>query len=189
MLIRLDSPSFQLAAAGAGIYRSFHPFGVDIVGCLQRDDAVFAVAFRKCSDSPVTLFLQAFCLNIGQVMFQGNTVLAGVLFLLGIMVNSRINGFYAALGAGLPIPFALLLGVDDTVLNAGLMGYNGVLCAIALGDKTWKGGAWATVAVLLSVLLQIGGMKWGITTLTAPFVVAVWIVAGCRAGWKNRNRN
>ena len=114
-------------------------------------------------------FLQAFCLNIGQVMFQGNTVLAGVLFLLGIMVNSRINGFYAALGAGLSIPFAL--------------------CAIALGDKTWKGGAWATVAVLLSVLLQIGGMKWGITTLTAPFVVAVWIVAGCRAGWKNRNRN
>ena len=122
-------------------------------------------------------FLQAFCLNIGQVMFQG------------IMVNSRINGFYAALGAGLSIPFALLLGVDDAVLNAGLMGYNGVLCAIALGDKTWKGGAWATVAVLLSVLLQIGGMKWGITTLTAPFVVAVWIVAGCRAGWKNRNRN
>ena len=134
-------------------------------------------------------FLQAFCLNIGQVMFQGNTVLAGVLFLLGIMVNSRINGFYAVLGAGLPIPFALLLGVDDAVLNAGLMGYNGVLCAIALGDKTWKGGAWATVAVLLSVLLQIGGMKWGITTLTAPFVVAVWIVAGYRAGWKNRNRN
>ena len=81
-------------------------------------------------------FLQAFCLNIGQVMFQGNTVLAGVLFLLGIMVNSRINGFYAVLGAGLPIPFALLLGVDDAVLNAGLMGYNGVLCAIALGDKT-----------------------------------------------------
>lgn len=120
---------------------------------------------------------------------SGNTVLAGVLFLLGIMVNSRINGFYAALGAGLSIPFALLLGVDDAVLNAGLMGYNGVLCAIALGDKTWKGGAWATVAVLLSVLLQIGGMKWGITTLTAPFVVAVWIVAGCRAGWKNRNRN
>ena len=134
-------------------------------------------------------FLQAFCLNIGQVMFQGNTVLAGVLFLLGIMVNSRVNGFYAVLGAGLPIPFALLLGVDDAVLNAGLMGYNGVLCAIALGDNTWKGGAWATVAVLLSVLLQIGGMKWGITTLTAPFVVAVWIVAGCRAGWKNRNRN
>lgn len=123
-------------------------------------------------------FLQAFCLNIGQVMFQGNTVLAGVFFLLGILVNSRINGLYTILGALLPIPFALLLGVDYAALNAGLMGYNGVLCAIALGDKTWKGGVWAVMAVLLSVLLQIGGMEWGITTLTAPFVVAVWIVAG-----------
>ena len=83
-------------------------------------------------------FLQAFCLNIGQVMFQGNTVLAGVFFLLGILVNSRINGLYTILGALLPIPFALLLGVDYAALNAGLMGYNGVLCAIALGDKTWE---------------------------------------------------
>lgn len=121
---------------------------------------------------------RAFSLNIGQVMFQGNTVLAGVFFLLGILVNSRINGLYTILGALLPIPFALLLGVDYAALNAGLMGYNGVLCAIALGDKTWKGGVWAVMAVLLSVLLQIGGMEWGITTLTAPFVVAVWIVAG-----------
>ena len=121
---------------------------------------------------------RAFSLNIGQVMFQGNTVLAGVFFLLGILVNSRINGLYTILGALLPIPFTLLLGVDYAALNAGLMGYNGVLCAIALGDKTWKGGVWAVMAVLLSVLLQIGGMEWGITTLTAPFVVAVWIVAG-----------
>ena len=136
---------------------------------LPSGDAVTAQALS---------FLQAFCLNIGQVMFQGNTVLAGVFFLLGILVNSRINGLYTILGALLPIPFALLLGVDYAALNAGLMGYNGVLCAIALGDKTWKGGVWAVMAVLLSVLLQIGGMEWGITTLTAPFVVAVWIVAG-----------
>ena len=31
----------------------------------------------------------------------------------GIMANSRINGFYAALGAALSIPFALLMVVDD----------------------------------------------------------------------------
>ena len=159
-----------------------------LVGCHCLYPSLLLSSSLEKPELTMDIF-RSFCLNIGQVMFQGNTVLAGVLFLLGIMVNSRINGFYAVLGAGLPIPFALLLGVDDAVLNAGLMGYNGVLCAIALGDKTWKGGTWATVAVLLSVLLQIGGMKWGITTLTAPFVVAVWIVAGCRAGWKNRNRN
>jgi hypothetical protein len=36
----LDSPSFQLAAAGAGIYRSFYSFCVDIVGC-RRDTLSF----------------------------------------------------------------------------------------------------------------------------------------------------
>ena len=62
--------SLSLLVAGAclstwiarlfGIYRSFYSFCVDIVGCLQRDDAVFAVAFRKCSDRPVTLFFAGF---------------------------------------------------------------------------------------------------------------------------------
>ena len=60
MPVSVASLSLLVAAAGAGIYRSFHPFGVDIVGCLQRDDAVFAIAFRKCSDSPVTLFFAGF---------------------------------------------------------------------------------------------------------------------------------
>lgn len=124
--------------------------------------------------------LQAFCLSFGQVMFQGDTIWAGLLFLSGILINSRINACYAVLGALLSTLFAWLVGVDYAVLNAGLMGYNGVLCAIALGDKTWKGGMSAAVAVLLSVLLQIAGMEWGITTLTAPFVVAVWSVTGLR---------
>lgn len=57
-------------------------------------------------------------------------------------------------------------------MNAGLMGYNGVLCAIALGDKSWKGFLWASCAVLLSVIFQMVGMNWGIITLTAPFVLA-----------------
>lgn len=113
-------------------------------------------------------------------MFQGDTIWAGLLFLSGILINSRINACYAVLGALLSTLFAWLVGVDYAVLNAGLMGYNGVLCAIALGDKTWKGGMSAAVAVLLSVLLQIAGMEWGITTLTAPFVVAVWSVTGLR---------
>ena len=58
------------------------------------------------------------------------------------------------------------------------MGYNGVLCAIGLGDKTWKGCVWASCAVLLSVILQILGIYLGIITLTAPFVLSVWLVMG-----------
>ena len=69
-------------------------------------------------------------------------------------------------------------GVEYSVLNMGLMGYNGVLCAIALGDKTWKGAFYAVLSVLISMLLQFIGMKLGIVTLTAPFVLSVWCIMG-----------
>ena len=121
-------------------------------------------------------YFQAFCLGIGQVMFQGNTVLAGLLFLIGILINSRKATLYTILGALLPIPLAILLEVDATNLNAGLMVYNGVLCAIALGGTGWESGVWAGCSVLLSTVLQILGMSFGITTLTAPFVISVWII-------------
>lgn len=122
-------------------------------------------------------YFQTFSFGIGQVMFQGN-IWTGLLFLVGILVNSRTAAFYTVIGALLPIPFAVLLGIDAETLNMGLMGYNGVLCAIALGDKTLKGLVWASCSVLLSVILQVIGMNLGITTLTAPFVVSVWIIMG-----------
>lgn len=121
-------------------------------------------------------YIQAFSLGLGQVMFQGNTILAGLFFLIGILVNSPKDAFYTILGTLLPIPLAILLEVDTANLNAGLMGYNGVLCAIALGGTNWKSGVWAGCSVLLSTVLQILGMNMGITTLTAPFVISVWIV-------------
>ena len=120
----------------------------------------------------VAHLLKAFCLNIGQVMFQGGNILAGLLFLIGILVNSRIQTVYTVWGAFLP----LLVTTDFSAFNAGLLGYNGVLCSIALGNRTFKSMAWASLAILLSTGIQITGMYAGITTLTAPFVVAVWIM-------------
>lgn len=122
-------------------------------------------------------YFQTLSFSIGQVMFQGN-IWTGLFFLVGILVNSRTAAFYTILGALLPIPLAILLGIDAETLNMGLMGYNGVLCAIALGDKSWEGLVWASCSVLLSVILQIIGMNLGITTLTAPFVVSVWMIMG-----------
>lgn len=122
-------------------------------------------------------YFQTLCLSIGQVMFQGN-IWTGLFFLVGILVNSRTAAFYTVIGVLLPIPLAILLGIDADTVNMGLMGYNCVLCAIALGDRTLKSLVWASCSVLLSVILQIIGMNLGITTLTAPFVVSVWIIMG-----------
>lgn len=122
-------------------------------------------------------YFQALGFGIGQVMFQGN-IWTGLLFLVGVLVNSRAAAFYTVIGVLLPIPLAILLGIDAETLNMGLMGYNGVLCAIALGDRTLKSLVWASCSVLLSVVLQIIGMNLEITTLTAPFVVSVWVIMG-----------
>lgn len=122
-------------------------------------------------------YFQTLSFSIGQVMFQGN-IWTGLFFLVGILVNSRTAAFYTVIGTLLPIPLAILLGIDADTLNMGLMGYNGVLCAIALGDKSWEGLVWASCSILLSVILQIIGRNLGITTLTAPFVVSVWIIMG-----------
>lgn len=122
-------------------------------------------------------YFQALGFGTGQVMFQGN-IWTGLLFLVGVLVNSRAAAFYTVIGVLLPIPLAILLGIDAETLNMGLMGYNGVLCAIALGDRTLKSLVWASCSVLLSVVLQIIGMNLEITTLTAPFVVSVWVIMG-----------
>lgn len=122
-------------------------------------------------------YFQTLSFSIGQVMFQGN-IWTGLFFLVGILVNSRTAAFYTVIGTLLPIPLAILLGIDADTLNMGLMGYNGVLCAIALEDKSWEGLVWASCSILLSVILQIIGMNLGIATLTAPFVVSVWMIMG-----------
>jgi len=124
---------------------------------------------------PFTLFFQSFCLNISQVMFQGDHILPGILFLSGILINSRLNAVYAIIGATLPLFIALHPNFDITAWNAGLFGYNGVLCAIAIGDKTQKRFIKALFSIILSIILQTIGIKIGMITLTAPFVCSVWI--------------
>ena len=111
-------------------------------------------------------------------MFQGGNIFSGLLFLIGILVNSRIQAVYTVWGAFLPLLVALPLTTDFSTFNAGLLGYNGVLCSIALGNRTFKSTVWATLSILLSTGIQIMGIYAGITTLTAPFVVAVWITMG-----------
>ena len=104
-------------------------------------------------------------------------------FLVGIWINSRLNGLYAMWGAVLPLGAALFPDMGILGAEAGLLGYNGVLCAIALGTASLKGFGEATAAVLLSTVLQIAGMRIGITTLTAPFVLATWTVVLLRKVW------
>ena len=84
------------------------------------------------------------------------------------------------IGSTSPPPPSHIIGSGFRSFEYGSDGYNGVLCALALGGKSWMSCIWAACSVLLSVVLQIVGMNWGIITLTAPFVLSVWLTMGIK---------
>jgi urea transporter len=130
-----------------------------------------------------TIDLIAFSTNsFGQVMFQENTI-TGLLFLLAIAINSKRSAIYALFAAIAGSFVGLLLQEPVSVINAGLMGYNAVLCAIALADHKRSAILWITIATILSVILTIVFSKFGITALTAPFVLSTWIILKLSKKW------
>jgi urea transporter len=120
--------------------------------------------------------------GVGEVMFQDN-LLTGVIFLVAILVNSRISAAFAALGSALALLTALTLGGDGVAIYHGLYGFNAVLCAIALGGLffvlTWKSALYALLAVVFSVpvfaAIAVLLSPIGMPALTAPFVLTTWL--------------
>ena len=113
--------------------------------------------------------------GFSQVWFQDNSI-TGIFFLIALAVNSRISTFYALYGSALGIFIAILLSEPVSMINAGLFGYNAVLCGIALGDRKLSSFLWATLAIALSVVFNIAIGSLGFITLTSAFVFATWTV-------------
>jgi urea transporter len=120
--------------------------------------------------------------GVGEVMFEDN-LLTGVIFLVAILVNSRISAAFAVLGSAVALLTALALGANGFLIYHGLYGFNAVLCAIALGGLffvlTWKSAIYALLAAAFSVVAFAGIAVLlspiGMPALTAPFVLTTWL--------------
>ena len=115
--------------------------------------------------------------GLGQVMFQGNSY-AGLLFLVGIAVNSLLFAAAALIGCIIATLTAIVLGADRAPVRAGLFGFNGALVGIALlyflqpNPLTWVCVALAAVCSTIAVAaLQSALRPVGLPALTAPFVL------------------
>lgn len=101
----------------------------------------------------------------------------GLLVLLGIAAASRRHALWALIGAAFASAAHLLLGATAGSFDAGLLGFNGALTALALADcglVTMLGG------VAVSVVLQASAAHFGWPVMTAPFVLATWSVQWLR---------
>jgi len=117
--------------------------------------------------------IQALPLGLGQVFLLDHP-LAGVLIGVGLLIANRTAALWAALGCISGIAFALWQQESNLTL-LGLSGYNPALAALAFSHvryKPWLPG----IAIVLAILLQPGFSGLGLATLTAPFILACWLV-------------
>lgn len=136
--------------------------------------------------------LQAFFRGIGEVFFQDNLA-TGIIFLIGILVNSRISALFAALGSLVGMLSALFLfGGNGFWVYHGLYGFNAVLTAIALGGLfyvfTWESAIYALIGALISTVvmaaISVLLSPIGMPAITAPFVLTAWLFIGAKAGFR-----
>lgn len=109
--------------------------------------------------------------GFGQVIFQGN-LLAGILFCIGVYINSPISALYGIAGAVIGAILSSCFSAPDTGIAMGLFSYNAVLCAIVFAGDKVKDGLWVLLSVILSVLISLIMHQFHLTQLTFPFVAA-----------------
>ncbi len=143
---------------------------------------------------PLGYFLTSALHGIGQVMFQ-DSVWTGLLFLIGIAVSDREHGGWVLLGSVvgmLVASYHVAVGADSidperliprdrfANIELGLYGYNATLAPVAL--FLWRRSLIAPIlGILLAEPLTELVPLLGLPALTAPFVLATWIVLAL--GW------
>ncbi len=149
--------------------------------------------------STVPFVVESVAHGIGQVMFQA-TLWSGVLFLAGIavgdwrhalfvlagsIVGMLIASFHLTAAAEALDPERLVVRTQFDNVALGLYGYNATLAALAL-FLARRSILPSLVGMALAVPLTELFPRLGLPALTAPFVVATWIVlltAGLEDRW------
>ncbi len=120
--------------------------------------------------------------GIAQVFLIDSWV-TGLLFLIGLLIHSRLAALWAAVASAVALLVAILFKAPDTSILHGLYGFSAVLTGIALATVFYKpnlrSALWALTGVVVTVFVQAGMntlvAPLGIATLTAPFCITTWL--------------
>jgi urea transporter len=113
-------------------------------------------------------------------LFFANSVVAGIIIVLGIAVCSRIAAIFALVGSTAGMLTGLALGANGVAIYNGLWGFNSFDAALAVGGVffvlTWMSGLLAVACAVLAALMfgAIAALftPWGLPALTLPFCFA-----------------
>ncbi|NVZ53165.1 urea transporter [Pseudomonas sp. B6002] len=116
--------------------------------------------------------------GLAQVMLLDQP-LAGALIALGLLLANRRAALWALAGASIGVLVALWLDEPASAL-LGLHSYNPALAALAL-SQTRRQPWLPLLGIALAILLTPGFTALHLPALTAPFILACWLVrAGAR---------
>lgn len=116
--------------------------------------------------------LQAVFKGIGQVMLLQHP-LAGLLIVTGLWLSSWRTAAWALTGSLAGLLFSLYQQETSAALS-GLAGYNPLLAALALSQRRrpWL----PLIGIIVTLVLTPGFIALGLPLLTAPFILACWLV-------------
>jgi urea transporter len=117
--------------------------------------------------------IHALPLGFSQVFLLDHP-LAGLLIGVGLLIANRRAALWAFVGCTSGVAFVLWQPQPDLPLPA-LCGYNPALAGLAFSQAPHSPWLPAS-AIALSILLQPGFAAMGLETLTAPFILACWLV-------------
>jgi urea transporter len=143
---------------------------------------------KRYSDSAVLFFIDCTLRGISQVFFCDNPI-TGIVFLVGIVIESWYLFSACLIGATFSTATAFLLGFDRARLASGLFGYAGTLASMGIAYFSFgsmsdpypvpflpifMAVAAAFAAVVSGALGTVFGAYLGIPTFTLPFHLAAW---------------
>jgi urea transporter len=113
-------------------------------------------------------------------LFFANSVVSGIIIVVGLAVCSRIAAIFALVGSAVGMLTGLALGAGGVAIYNGLWGFNSFDAALAIGGVfyvlTWRSGMLAVACAVLAALLfgAIASLftPWGLPALTLPFCFA-----------------
>jgi urea transporter len=149
---------------------------------LPAADVVMPYESFAVAQLGVVDFLQAALLSVSQVFLKASIV-AALLFLAGLAVNSLAAAVAAVAGAFVAVVTAHVLGAESDLITGGLLGFSPVLTAVALGTvfhpPGWRVAAYAALGTVFTVIAQaafnVALTPLAIPALTAPFVLVTWL--------------
>lgn len=139
-----------------------------------------AATLPAIDSASLLVFASGWTRGLGQIFLQ-DSIGTGVLFALGLALNSRVAALSALCGSALGWLFAWSLGLPLSDLHQGLFGFNAALTAVALYTflrPTRLLIPYAATGAAISVLATLGLnsllSQASLPALTAPFVVVTW---------------